>query len=37
MKEYGIQTHLKGNKTIKEILEKPEEEDPLDRRSVAIY
>ena len=35
--KYGIQTHFKGNKTIKEILVKSKDKDPLDRRSEAIY
>ena len=32
-KRYGIQTHFKGNKTIKNILVKPKDKDPLDRKS----
>ena len=35
--KYGIQTHFKGNRTIKEILVKPKDKDPLDRKSGAIY
>ena len=30
-KRYGIQTHFKGNRTIKNILVKPKDKDPLDR------
>ena len=36
-RKYDIQTHFKGNKTIKEILVKPKDKDPLDRSSRAIY
>ena len=36
-KRYGIQTEFKGNRTIKNILLKPKDKDPLDRRSGAIY
>ena len=28
----GIQTHFKGNRTIKQILVKPKDKDPLDRK-----
>ena len=35
--KYGIQTHFKGNKTIKEMLVKPKAKDPIDRKSRAIY
>ena len=34
---YGIQTHFKGNRTFKNILVKPKDKDPLDRKSGAIY
>ena len=33
----GIQTHFKGNRTIKNILVKPKDKDPLDRRNGAVY
>ena len=36
-KKYGIQTHFKGNRTIKNILVKPKDTDPSDRKSGAIY
>ena len=36
-KKYGIQTNFKGNRTIKNILIKPKDKDPLDRKSGAIY
>ena len=36
-RKYGIQSHFKGNKTIKEILVKSKDKDPLDRTSAAIY
>ena len=36
-KKYGIQTHSKGNKTMKDILVKPKDKDPLDRKSVTAY
>ena len=36
-KRYGIQNHFKGNGTIKNILVKPKDKDPLDRKSGAIY
>ena len=34
-KRYGIQTHFKGNRTVKNILVR--DKDPLDRKSGAIY
>ena len=37
MWEGDIQTPFKGNKTIKQILDKPKDKDPLDRRRGAIY
>ena len=36
-KRYGIQTHFKGNRTIKNILVTPKDRDTLVRRSGAIY
>ena len=36
-RKYGIQTHFKGNRTIKNILVKPKDKDPLERKSGAIY
>ena len=30
--KYGIQTHFKGNRTIKEMLVKPKDKDPIDRK-----
>ena len=35
--KYGIQTHFKGNRTIKEMLVKPKDKDPRERKSGAIY
>ena len=35
--KYGIQTHFKGNRTIKQILVKPKDKDPMDKKSGAIY
>ena len=36
-RKYDIQTHFKGNRTIKNILVKPKDKDPLDRKSRVIY
>ena len=36
-KKYGIQTHFQGNRTIKNLLVKPKDKDPLDRKCGAIY
>ena len=36
-RKYGIKTHFKGNKTIKNILVKPKDKDLVDRKSGAIY
>ena len=33
-RKYSIQTHFKGNRTIKNILVKPKDKDPLDRKRV---
>ena len=35
--KYGIQTHFKGNRNIKQMLDKPKHKDPLDNKSAAIY
>ena len=35
--KYGIQVHFKGNTTIKQILMKPNDRDPKDRKSGLIY
>ena len=35
--KYGIQTHFKGNRTIKEMLVKPKDKDAIDRKGGAIY
>ena len=35
--KYGMQTHFKGNRTIKKMLVKPKDKDPIDRKSGAIY
>ena len=34
-KRYGIQTHFKGNRTIKNLLVKSKDKDPLDKKSGA--
>ena len=34
---YGIQTHLKGNSTIKNLLVSPKDKDPMANKSGAIY
>ena len=36
-KKYGIQTHLKGSRTTKEILVKSKDKNPIDRKSGDIY
>ena len=36
-KRYGIQTHFKGNSTIKNMLVNPKDKDPLDKKSEAMY
>ena len=33
---YGIQTHFKGNRTIKNLLVSPKDKDPMENKSVAI-
>ena len=35
--KYGIQTHFKGNGTIKNVLVSPKEKDPMEKKSGAIY
>ena len=35
--KYGIQTYFRGNTTIKQILMKPKDKDPKDKKSVVIY
>ena len=35
--KYGIQTHFKGNRTIKQILVKPKDKDPMDKKNGTIY
>ena len=34
---YGIQTHFKGGRTIKSLLESPKDKDPMVNQSCAIY
>ena len=34
---YGIQSHCKGNSTIKNLLVSPKDKDPMENKSVAIY
>ena len=36
-RKYGIQTHFKGNRTLKQLLVKPKDWDPIDKKSGAIY
>ena len=35
--KYGIQAHFKGNRTLKQLLVKPKDQDPMDKKSGAIY
>ena len=35
--KYGIQVHFKGNTTIKQLLMKPKDQDPKDKKSGVIY
>ena len=35
--KYVIQTHFKGNRTIRELLVKPKDKDPVERKCGAIY
>ena len=35
--KYGIQVHFKGNTTIKQLLMKPKDQDPKDKKSGIIY
>ena len=35
--KYGMQTHFKGNRTLKQFLVKPKDHDPIDKKSGAIY
>ena len=35
--QYGIQTHLKGNRTIKQILVKYKDKDPVDNKFDTLY
>ena len=35
--KYGIQTHFKGNRNLKQLLVNPKDQDPIDRKSGAIY
>ena len=35
--KYGTQTHFKGNRTLKHLLVKPKDQDPIDKKSGAIY
>ena len=35
--KYGIQTLFNGNRTIKELLVKPKDKDPMEKKSGAIY
>ena len=35
--KYGIQTHFNGNRTLKQLLVKPKDQDPIDKKSGAIY
>ena len=35
--KYGIRTHFKGNRTLKQILVKPKDKDPEEKKSGVIY
>ena len=35
--KYGIQTHFKGNRTLKQLLVKPKVQEPIGKKSGAIY
>ena len=35
--KYGIKVHFKGNTTIKQILMKPKDQDPMDKKSGVVY
>ena len=35
--KYGIQAHFKGNRTLKQLLVKPKDQDPMDKKSGYIY
>ena len=35
--KYGILTHFKGNRTIKQILVRHKDKDPMDKKSGVIY
>ena len=35
--KYGIQVHFKGNTTIKQVLMKPKDQDPKDKKNMVIY
>ena len=35
--KYGIQTHFKGNRTVKQLLVRPKDQDAIDKKSGAIY
>ena len=35
--KYAIQTYFKGNRTLKQLLVKPKDKDPLDKKSGIIY
>ena len=35
--KYGIKTHFKGNRTLKQLLVKPKDQDPIDKKSGTIY
>ena len=35
--KYGIQTHFRGNRTLKQLLVKPKDQDSKDKKSGAIY
>ena len=35
--KYGIQTHFKGNKTLRQVLVKPMDQDPKEKKCEVIY
>ena len=36
-RKYGIQAHLRGNRTTKQLLVKPKDKDPIEKKHGTIY
>ena len=36
-RKYGIQTHFKGNRTLKQVLVRPKDQNPTEKKSGAVY